>query len=958
MELENVENVYALTPMQEGMLFHTVSEPESGVFVEQISCSLHGQVQLDLLKQAWDLVVQRHASLRTIFLWDGLDEPLQVVRQSVTIPWQEFDWSSESTVVQQQKLQTLLAADRRRGLDLSVSPLMRMQTIRFSDQELRLVWTLHHLLADGWSTPLVIEDVLQSYACLVQGTPVESKPTFDYGEFIAYLQSQSLDDAEKFWREELAGFSQPTRLKDNLHFESAHRKDPQSGSHQQQTLRLSLEQSERIREFARKHRLTVNTVILGAWARLLNVHPRERDVLFGTTVSGRPAELHGVESAVGLFINTLPLRIRFDDEESTVDWLKNIQQQQLNTRQYEFSPLSSVQRWSDIPRGESLFESIVVFENYPEPSKVDLDAVGLSVDDFCYIEQSNYPLALLVVPQDEIEFHLVHDLRRFSKNFASAALNQISQILNSLVEAPELPATMQRLLSSVEEQTLLTSSVGEALQIEPTTIHKLIQSKAHETPDVVALRFAGKGLSYAELSMRSSALAGELQAAGVSVGEFVGLYADRSIELIVGMLGILMSGAAYVPLDPEYPAKRSQQIARDANLKHIVTRGELVDSVALVADSQRLTITAIDLSVPPEYVETEELDVAVDWESPAYVIYTSGSQGKPRGVPVSHRNLVYSTLARPHFYQDSVRSFLLLSSFAFDSSVAGIFWTLTDGGTLVLPAKKMEQDVDRLAELIAEEAVTHTLCLPTLYAVLLAHADTSQLTTLTTVIVAGEACTTQLVQDHHKTLKETKLVNEYGPTEATVWCTAEVVLAEANAVSIGRPIANTSIYVLDEHLRPVPTGVCGELFVSGAGVTNGYLNNDDQTERHFVSNPFPNSASQPFGDTLYRTGDLAYKTTDGNLIYAGRVDGQVKIRGYRIEPGEIETAILQDSDITAAVVVAKSPVEPVRPPQDVSQGDLNQLLRQVAPSDAHRLLDELLAMSSMDVEQALTEETI
>lgn len=706
-------------------------------------------------------------------------------------------------------------------------------------------------------------------------------------------------------------------------------------------------------------------MVVGAWARLLHAHTRDHDIVFGTTVSGRPPELPGIESAIGLFINTLPLRVRFDNASSLLDWLHEIQRQQVAVRQFEFSPLAAVQYWSDISSGERLFDSIVVFENYPDTAGTDLQDLDITVDEFAYFEQSNYPLALLVVPGEEVGLHLVCESRRYSQSFAKSLLQQLKHVLASFVSAPESNPTDHLLVPREHGTGVSGESCGPHVDIPPSTIHALIERHASSAPGDLAVVFEQQSVTYGQLIARAAALARTLKEAGVARGHLVGLLAERSVDLIVGIIGILKAGAAYVPLDPDYPSRRLEQILVDAKPSRVVLQD---GHQALLADvGIRIETTVIDADSTDGHPRDaiESMDVTDDdWETPAYVIYTSGSQGMPKGVTVSHRNLVSSTLARQHFYRNRVRRFLLLSSFAFDSSVAGIFSTLVDGGTLVLPPQRLEQDLDRLAELIEAHQVTHTLCLPSLYALLIEHVVSSQLASLTTVIVAGEACSNEVIRSHHTHLPEAKLFNEYGPTEATVWCTAAelTTLHQSGPVPIGRPIANTTIRVLDEQLQPVPAGVCGELCVSGPGVTRGYRGRSEETETRFCRVPRSSPAERDgpadgYADnleTMYRTGDLAYAAADGELFYAGRIDKQVKIRGYRIELGEIESVIRQDPSVSDVVVVARSP-RPHASNDSTSAEELRSALDNLGPAEANRLLRSLRAIPSGDLDDLLQE---
>lgn len=932
MQLENVEDIYALSPIQSGMLFHSISEPNSGVFVQQISFTLRGDWQLERFRESWNKVVHRYAALRTIFLWEEIDEPLQVVRERVAIPWQQLDRNGNLVSAHEKYLRQ----DRSRGFDLADGPLMRFAEIDLGNSQTQIIWTYHHLIADGWSTALILKEVFKTYLQLENSDDAQIDAPFRYADFIGHVQSQSLEKAESFWREQLAGFDSPTRLVDRVG-----QRDSEDNHHGEQRLKLSDDLSQQIKKFAQEHRLTVNSIVVGAWAAVLSMHTREHDVVFGTTVSGRPPQLTGIESAVGLFINTLPLRVRIDDS-SVVDWLRRIQKDQVLARDFELSPLASVQQWSDVPRGSALLQSIVVYENYPDVNDDALDSQQLSVEAIEHHEQSNYPVALLVVPGAQIDLRIVHDQTQFSKTFACQLLENVEQrlatfISNANAKIGELPH-----LSEVVQQKIVYDWNDTACEFDThRSIHSLIEAQAVEHPDAIAVAFGGQTMTYRVLNEKSNKLAQAIQAGGVSPQSHVGVFVDRSFDMIVGILGILKSGSAYVPLDPTYPAEQLQRLADTARLSAVVT---LQSRSADVPRGPWKTIEMDNLESQNATKNKSHVENGLprDGESTAYVIFTSGSSGQPKGVPISHQNLINSTLARREFYGAPVERFLLLSSFSFDSSLVGIFWTLVDGGTLVLPPPKAEQDLRHLATLIEEHRITHLLALPTLYELLLKHSPATQLSSLKTAIVAGEAASGTLVDQHHSSLSNTRLYNEYGPTESTVWCTAcELTVNEtATPIPIGRPISNTHAYVLDPQRRAVPPGVCGELHLSGAGLTKGYLDQPELTKSKFVLNPFGDAQNK----RMYRTGDLAYFRSDGQLVFAGRIDQQVKIRGHRIELGEIENVLLQHAAVNEAVATARSVSD---------DNDLAARMQKLSPAKVNELMRDLLAMSDAQLDQEL-----
>ena len=880
--MENVADIYTLSPVQLGMLFHTLADTQTGVYVNQYTCKLSRSLQPNLLQQAWQQTVARHPVLRTAFLWDGLDEPLQVVREQVELPWQELDW--RGITEQTARLDEFLECDRTQGFQLDQAPLLRFTLIHLSQNHYQFVWSSHHLLFDGWSLPLIWQDMLTCYGALLQGSVPHLPPLRPYRDYIAWQQKQDLSIAAGFWQRQLQGFIEPTPL--------PAARPGLSQRYQQQKTFLSTSLTSNLKALARQHRLTLNTLIQGAWALLLNHYSGEEQVTYGSVISGRPADLIGVETMVGLFINTLPVRVHIEPDKPLIDWLRHRQQNLFDLQQYETTALSDIQRWSNLPQGNPLFESIVVFENYPAAAAKDL---GFDTSDVRYLEQSNYPLALLVVPGESLELILLFDSGRFEEDAIARLHAHLELLLTAFVEQPQSTLAELPCLTSAEQQQLTTWETVDYPR--DLTIHQLIEAQVQQTPDAPAVVFEGQTLSYGELNQKANQLASLLRSKGVLSGDRIALCLKPSLDRIVSILAVLKAGAAYVPLDPTYPIERLQYCLEDTKPKFLLTQR----SVNLPDTSVSVLYLDGEGQVSGEMrVQNQPFQSSLTPDDLAYIIYTSGSTGKPKGVMVSHRNLVHSTAARTHVYPESVGRFLLLSSIAFDSSVAGIFWTLCQGGTLVLPPERIEQDLQQLADVIAHQQITHTLCVPTLYSLLLESADPQQLAQLRTVIVAGEACSRSLVQNHYAKLPATDLYNEYGPTEATVWCTVYRIPTEPGPVAIGKAIPNTQIYLLNKDLNLVPTGAIGEIYVGGDGVAQGYWNQPEKTALSFVV------LEHCLPGPLYKTGDLARYRANGTLEWLGRCDRQVKIRGYRIELGEIEDVLQDHQAVQAAVVVART----------------------------------------------------
>ncbi len=889
--MKNVEDIYPLSPLQLGMLFHTLKEPGSGVYVEQYSCTLTGDLDYEIFKSAWQAVVQFHPVLRTAFFWEGLDEALQVVRRKVKLDWkaQDFEGLSESEAAE--LLEAYLRDDRARGFQLDKAPLMRFRLFRIKENTFQWVWSFHHILFDGWSTSMIIQQVFQHYHMLCQGETPEVKTPRPYSDYIAWLKEQSLSRAENFWREQLKGFSNPTPL-------AIRRLQAGNKGYDQRELLLPDPVTSDLTAAAKKKRLTLNTVVQGAWAILLHRYSGEDDIVFGSTVSGRPATLEGVERMVGLFINTLPVRLFIEPSMSLSDWLAKLQSGQIEAREFDYSPLVKVREWSDLSSDLPLFESLVVFENYPLDNSAESHSMELQISNVQYREQSNYPLALLVLPGTTLRLIAVYDKSLFSESSILRLLNHLSAILHSFSVQPDQLINDLAILSESEQRQLMEWSGTLKKDILERSVCSIFEDQVLQGPERDAVVYRDRRLSYAELNRRANQLAHYLIRQKAGPGTIIGIYMDRSIEMITAILAVLKSGAAYVPLDPAYPEKRLAFMMSDAGVSMVLTHRGLERTLpdtalsAIAIDDDTSLISQFSGSNPEERAQPADL---------AYIIYTSGSTGNPKGVMIKHRNLTHSTAARIGYYEVPPARYFLLSSISFDSSVAGIYGTLCRGGCLYIPDKELYRDVNYLAELIADKRVTHLLCIPSLYHHMLEY-HAGSLGSLQTVVVAGETCPSVLAAMHYSALPDSRLFNEYGPTEATVWSTVFDCRENHSSVSvpIGRPIENTMVYVLDNQLRPVPPGIPGELYIGGAGMSPGYLNQPELTAERFISDPFAGNGA----GRLYKTGDIVRFLEDGNLEFIGRNDEQIKMRGYRIETGEIEAVLLAHPAVRQATVLS------------------------------------------------------
>ena len=902
--------------MQQGMLFHSLYAPESGVYFEQLSCTLRGDLDIPAFERAWQRVVDRHPVLRTSFVWKQLDKMLQVVHRRVKLPLEQQDWRGLPPAEQTARLEALLQRERRRGFDLSQAPLIRLALIRTAEDAYYFVWNHHHILLDGWSQPLLLKEVFAFYEAFRRGQDLHLEPPRPYRDYITWLQQQDPAEAESFWRRMLAGFSSPTPLGVDRPRESA------VGQEEQYDLLetwLSMETTAALQALARQHRLTLSTLVQGAWALLLSRYSGEKDVVFGATVSGRSADLPGIETMVGLFINTLPVRVQIKPGVSVVDWLKELQARLVEMRQYEYSPLVQIQEWSEVPRGLPLFESILVFENYPVDASLREQQGSLVVENIRSIEQTNYPLTVVSGPGERLPLKIAYDVRRFDADTIRRMLRHLETLLAGMAAEPEGAVSALPLLTEAERQHLLVEWNATAVSYPPdVTVHQLFEAQAERTPDAVAVASEEGQLTYDELNRRANQLAHYLRKRGVGPETLVGLCVERSPEMMVGLLGVLKAGGAYVPLDPTYPQERLAFMLEDSNTSVLLTQSHLLDRLGTKHNRQsaignRQFVICLDTDWPliAQEPDTNPEDGATP-DHLAYVIYTSGSTGVPKGVTVPHRALANHALTMREVFDltpgDRLLQFISLS---FDASAEEFFPTLLSGATLVLSPPGMALTGADFLRFCEQQEIT-ILHLPVPFW----HQWVDDLVAdglpvrvpLKMLLVGGESpAVNRLATWSGLVGRPIRFLNAYGPTEATVTTTFyetrcdEEAIADLSRVPIGRPIANVQVYLLDEQQRPVPVGVPGELYIGGVGVARGYLNRPDLTAERFIPDPF---SGEPEA-RLYRTGDLARYLPDGNIEFLGRVDYQVKVRGFRVELEEIEAVLSQHPAVRQAVVLAR-----------------------------------------------------
>ncbi len=890
--LDNLEDLYPLSPLQQGMLFHSLEAPESGVYFEQSVFTIQGRLDVASFERSWQTVINRHSILRSSFLWRNLDTPVQAVYRRVDIAMEKRDWRGSSAEVQAQLLEEYLAFDRSTGFDLETAPLIRLALFRTDDDVYRFVFSRHHLILDRWSRSIINREVFACYEAFRRNEdPILARP-HPYGDYISWIAGQDRKAAEAYWRKNLEGLTAPTTIATYEQHEDA---TEYGQKFDDQRLRLAEADAESLKEFARQNKLTLSTVVQAAWAMLLSRYAGTDEVLFGVTMSGRSAALPDIESRVGLFINTLPLRARIPRNTTVSEWLHTLQRQQQELQDYEYCSLMDIHRWSEMPAGQPLFQSLLVFENLPVSARHKHGDDGLVIQgDRSYGSATGYPLTLIAAPGATLNLQLVYDRARFEAEFAGRVLLHLQTILRGIVAGSGQKVIDVPMLTPAET-SLLDQWNDTQSEFKNLCAYQLIERQAALQSNVIAVATETQQLTYAQLNARANQLGRYLRTQGVRPETLVGVFLDRSVDMVVALLAIHKAGGAYVPLDPAFPTQRLAYMVQDAGVSVLVTNSTLSASLP-EAESQ---VVSIDTDWPVISQESEQNLVPHSTpQNLAYVIYTSGSTGKPKGVQIQQQsltNFLTSMAGKPGLEPNDV--LLAVTTLSFDIAGLEIFLPLTTGARLILVSGETAADGFELKQRIADSGATVMQATPATWRMLI-DAGWREGKGLK-VLCGGEALSSDLADELLE--RGVTLWNMYGPTETTIWSTTGRVESPGRPVSIGRPIANTQIYILDQAGHRVPVGVAGELHIGGAGLARGYLNLAGLTAERFVCDPF---SSVP-GQRLYKTGDQARFLPDGKLEFLGRVDDQVKIRGFRIELGEIESVLRQHPAVRDCVVVAR-----------------------------------------------------
>jgi amino acid adenylation domain-containing protein len=791
----------------------------------------------------------------------------------------------------------LAAEEALRGFDLSTGPLLRATLLHLSASEHVLLLTLHHIVCDGWSLSLLISELMSTYQAVAAGQAPSRPPlAWQYADYTHWqrqnVAGERLAQLLDYWRKQVEGVPvlelptdhpRPARL-------------TYRGAYAE--LVLEAEWKTQLEQFARKQGATLYMLLLAGFQLLLSRYSGQSRVLVGTPIAGR-SRLEW-EELVGFFVNTLVLGGDTSGDPTTEEWIQRTRQMCLNAYSHQDLPLEKLveecQPERDLSR-HPLFQVMFVLQNTPAASiATDTGLQWEPLPDLQAPPTAKFDLTLIAQPEpDRLRLLLEYSTDLYEPSTAARLLRHYRQLLSEMLAYPDWPLTSLSMLDPAERREIEHFVRGASVNLPPGTVVDWIEDQARQTPNATAVFDGSAEVSYAELERRANAVAWALRGRQVHEESLVGICLPRSAEIIIAILGTLKAGAAYVPFDPHVSPDRLTYLVKNASLSLLITNSEI----------------PLDITAPVVSMATLEAEASAADEAPrrslerrhlAYIVHTSGSTGQPKGVMISHEGLAISTHARRTYYKDHVNAYLHLSPFCFDSAVAGIFWTLCAGGTLLIPSESNQRDIGTVLTFLESRAASHLLCLPGFYEVLLSYASAERLNSLRCAIVAGEACAKQVFILHRASVPTATLVNEYGPTECTVWATAyELNEQESAFVPIGRPIPNVTVFVLDHLFQLAPIGIPGEICIAGGTLARGYLGQPALTAERFVPDPW---GHEP-GGRLYRTGDIGKYLPDGNIQFLGRSDEQVKINGFRVELTEVEQSIRSTSDVKDVVCIVE-----------------------------------------------------
>ncbi|WP_055108263.1 non-ribosomal peptide synthetase [Paenibacillus ihumii] len=884
LDKKNVEDIFALSPLQQGVLYHTLHAPDDHLYVMQLNIKLTGSIQEALIIKAWQWMSEHHPVLRTVYRWKQIAQPVQVILRSQELNFHSMDWSRWGASEQAQRLEAFVQADRCQSFDLELSP-FRVTLVKLKDDHYQMVITSHHILLDGWSLSLLLKEFWHAYQAFFRGESCIPQAQGSFKDYIKFLRSQPSKPSEAFWSNYLSGIAENTDLPLAKPASKAQKVNTRSAS-----FKLSGSILQELQRASKQNHVPLSAVYYGIWGLLLQ-RLTGKNAVFGTTVSGRNVQVPDVQTMLGMLINTIPLKSEPSANATLIQAIRDVRDALVERLAYETTALVDIAASCGLKKSEELFRSIVVLENFPVDHEMYHSDL-LRMESIQEFSSNNYDLSLVIMPGAELKLEFKYNALLFDEEAIEQLGTWFERLLLQFIHDAELEISRIELLADGDREKILhTFNDTHTAYPRERTISQLFEEQVAIRGGDIAVSDGEREWTYAELNLRANRIARQLKAQGVGPEQVVGIMAERSLEMAAGILGILKAGGAYLPIDPQYPLERISYMLEDSGSGWLLSASGWPEGLGFAG--QRIPLDASLL----EQGEGENLPAAHRPEQLAYIIYTSGSTGQPKGVMIEQRSVVRLVKATNYVTFEPEDRLLQTGSLAFDASTFELWGALLNGLQLHLAPQETLLSPGELKRVIRERGITLLWLTSSLFNQL-SQADVELFRGVRQLIVGGEALSPAHIEAVRQAHPGLKLVNGYGPTENTTFSTYYVIDKEhRESIPIGQPISNTTVYIVDGYQRLQPIGVPGELCVGGEGLARGYLNREELTKEKFVESPF-----RP-GERMYRTGDLARWTAEGTIEYLGRIDEQVKIRGHRIEPGEIAQAMLAQEEIKEAYVL-------------------------------------------------------
>ncbi|WP_434296523.1 non-ribosomal peptide synthase/polyketide synthase [Clostridium sporogenes] len=879
-----VEKINRLTSIQEGMLFTYLQNKKTTAYVLQLEFDIKGEIELGLLNKAYNELLKRHEALRTIIYQNNL-HTAQVTLNNISGEVEYEDFSNLDN--KQEAVESYKKNKVKAGFNIFKDLLFKFTLIKEEDNKYKLLINSHHIIVDGWSNQIIIGELLNIYKVLKNGEELKLEKSYNYDQYIKWLDKQDKEEALENWKNYLEGYDTTLTLPN----ETLKKVEYKEG---EVDLKLNNDILNRLRKVASKYRVTMNVICSTILGITLQKYNNTDDVVFGTVVSGRPSEIEGVEKTVGIFINSIPVRINTKENESFADLVSRVQNESNELKSYEYVSLADIQNLTILK--QNLIKYLMVFENYPV-SEVEENKLGFKIKAADEREQTDYDFNISFEEEEGLVLKAMFNTNIYDEIFAYKFLKEMRNIFEAILENNEILVKDIDILDEKEKQVLI-KDFNDTKSDYPRdkSITELFEEVVNESGDNIALSSNGVEVTYKELNEKANKIANFLKDKAIGKNDVVGILCDRSIETIETILGVVKAGATYMPIDEEYPKQRIEYMLKDSKSRILLGKESMLKELGLEETSAEIT------NIENEKIQNNSVENANVISSPEdliYIIYTSGSTGRPKGVAVKHRGIVRLVKNTNVMTFKENEKFLKNISMSFDPSALEIWGSLLNKMTLVVIKKEITMDINRLANIIDKQDVK-AMILPTPLFNSYGIEKPSMFKNLEYLIVGGDIISSKAISKSLKVCENLKIVNAYGPTENSVISTEYIVSGEWNenkTLPIGKPISNSTAYIMDKNNKLLPMGVAGELCVGGDGVAKGYLNREDLNKEKFILNPYVE------GETIYKTGDLARMLPDRNIEFLGRIDNQVKIRGYRIELGEIEKELLKNEEIKESVVI-------------------------------------------------------